>query len=56
MLVIVPNIVHDQINEALDQAFIECPEAKKERDALYNQLLAYFNEHGVIPSFSLRKV
>lgn len=54
MLVIVPNALRDRINEAIDIALIECPGAKCERDELYQQLLEYFNEHGVIPEFKIQ--
>jgi hypothetical protein len=32
-----------------------CPEAEKERESLCRKLLEYFDEHGVIPDFSIRK-
>lgn len=55
MLVIVPNAVSQAINNALDMAIKECPEAEGSRDALYHELLQYFDENGVIPDFSLCK-
>ncbi len=55
MLVVVPNKLRDKINAKLDAAFAECPEAEFEREGLYSQLLAYFDEHGVVPEFSLVK-
>ncbi len=53
-IIIVPNIVRDKINEKLDEAFKACPQAAGERDSLYNELLGYFDEHGVIPEFTLK--
>lgn len=55
MLVIVPNYIVDEINAKLDAAFAECPEAAKDREALYEQLLGYVNDHGVVPDFSLQR-
>ena len=53
MLVIVPNFLRDAINAKLDEVFKTCPEAEKERESLYQRLLEYFDEHGVIPDFTL---
>jgi hypothetical protein len=55
MVLIIPNYVADAINAKLDIALAECPEAVGDRDALYHQLLGYFDEHGVIPNFSLQR-
>lgn len=55
MLLIIPDFVKDAINTKLDIAFKEVPEAEKDRDVLYHQLLEYFDEHGEIPDFQLRK-
>jgi hypothetical protein len=55
MFVIVPNYIADAINAKLDAALAECPDAAKDRDALYEQLLGYVNEHGVVPDFSLKR-
>ena len=55
MLVIVPDSLRDAINKKLDAALAECPDAEKDREHLYGQLLDYFNEHGVIPDFTLGK-
>ncbi len=54
-LVIVPNYVRDAINAKLDAAIAEEPEAAKERDQLYNTILAYFSEYGSLPEFTLKK-
>ena len=53
MVVIVSDELRDAINEALDRAIAECPKAATERAALFNQLLAYVDEHGVIPDFTI---
>lgn len=56
MILIVQNYVRDAINAALDKALEGFPEeAAKEREALYQWLLGYYDEHGVIPEFKLRK-
>jgi hypothetical protein len=55
MNVIVPNVVSDAINRALDAAIAECPDAAPDRELFYKKLLAYFSDHGSIPEFSLEK-
>lgn len=55
MLVIVPNTLRDAIHRKLDEQIALNPDAEKDREPLYSQLLDYFNEHGVIPDFSLAK-
>ena len=55
MLVVVPDSLRNAINEKLDAAIAQCPDAEKDREVLYSQLLAYFNEHGVVPDFTLAK-
>jgi hypothetical protein len=57
---IVPSALSDAINEEIDKAILELPEADRpvaeaERQNLYGQLLGYFNEYGMIPGFSLRR-
>lgn len=54
-IVIVPNFLRNAINEKLDTAITKCPDAKKDREILYNQLLSYFNEHGELPEFEIIK-
>ena len=31
------------------------PEAEKDREVLYNQLLTYYDEHGVVPDFTIKE-
>lgn len=54
-MVIVPDSLRDAINKKLDIAFAACPEAAKDREIFYHQLLSYFDEHGVIPDFELSR-
>lgn len=54
-MVIVPNYLRDEINARLDAEIVKHPNAAKDRGALYSQLLAYVDEHGVIPDFSLER-
>ena len=54
-MVIVPNELRDAIKAKLDTAIAACPDAAKDRDVLYSQLLAYFDEHGEVPDFGLAK-
>lgn len=56
MIVIVPNCLRDAINAKLDKAIEACPEAAKDREQLYDRLLAYFDEYGVVPDFTIQKV
>jgi uncharacterized protein YutE (UPF0331/DUF86 family) len=49
--VIVPESLRMAIESALDAAIAACPCADADRTELYSQLLAYFDEHGVIPEF-----
>jgi hypothetical protein len=55
MIVIVPNCLRDAINKKLDDWYKIIPEAEKERDAHYQICLNYFDEHGEIPEFEIRK-
>jgi hypothetical protein len=48
MFVVVPDSLHD--------AIAEVPDAARDRDHLYSQLLSYFNEHGSLPEFSLTAI
>jgi hypothetical protein len=54
-LVIVPNELRDAINAKLDAAIATEPGAALDRDELYSQLLAYFDEHGQLPEFVIAK-
>lgn len=55
MFYVIPNSLRDAINAKLDEQFALVPDAAKDREVLYGQLLDYFAEHGVIPDFSLEK-
>lgn len=55
MIVIVPNSLRDAINEKLDAAYLEVPEAAIEREFHYHALLDYFNDYGELPEFRLEK-
>ena len=54
-IVIVPNVLRDAINAKLDKAIQQCPGAEAERELLYERLLAYFMDYGIVPDFSLTK-
>lgn len=53
MLYIVPDSLRDAINAKLDAALAEVPDAAPDRDLFYEQVLSYFNQHGVLPDFSI---
>ena len=55
MMVIVPNYLAAELNQRLDAEIAKHPPAAKDREVLYSQLLAYVNEHGAIPDFSLQR-
>lgn len=55
MLVIVPNALSDAIYAAIDKALNGRPCVPEERESLYHRLLGYYDEHGVIPDFTLRE-
>ena len=60
-LVIVPNDLQDALNRALGSALAGCPdvmcrdleEIEAICSALYDQLLAHYDEHGEIPDFTI---
>ena len=53
--VVVPNYISDQINQKLDAEIAANPGAEIDRPHLYQQVLAYFDEHGEIPDFTIAK-
>ena len=56
-MVIVPDSLREAIDTAIDKALINAPaEAAVDREHYFNQLLAYFDENGVLPDFSIGKV
>lgn len=54
-MVIVPNELADAIYEKLDAEIAKHPDAAVDRAIFFDQLLAYYDQHGVIPEFSLAK-
>lgn len=55
MMLVVPNYLAAEINALLDAEIAKVPDAAKDRDVLYSQILEYVNDHGVLPQFSLVK-
>ena len=53
--VIVPDSLSSAINLKLDIAIAACPAAAADRAELYRELVAYFDEHGEIPEFELKR-
>jgi hypothetical protein len=53
MIAIIPNELRSAIEKKLSAAFLKAPEAQKDKDIYFNQLLEYFDEHGEIPDFEL---
>lgn len=55
MFYVVPNELADAINAKLDEAIAAYPEVSTaDREQAFRVLVAYFNEHGIIPTFSFR--
>ena len=50
---IVPDALRDALNQRLDEAFKDFPDAEKDREFLYGQLLEAFAKYGKIPEFTL---
>jgi hypothetical protein len=53
--VIVPNWLRHFIDGQLDAALSQCPEAVGERDQLFKQAVAYYDQHGTLPPFTIQK-
>lgn len=49
MFMIVPNYISEAIYAVLDKELEKCPDAKKDREVLYSQILSFYNEHGFVP-------
>ena len=52
-MVVVPNALSEAINAALEVAIAAVPAAAKDHAVLYDQLLAFYDEHGYLPEFTL---
>ena len=52
--VIVYNELRYAIYRKVDEALEAAPEFRSERESIYRDILAYYDEHGTIPDFSLR--
>ena len=55
-MVIVPNELRDAINKKLDEKSEGLIYPESDRELMYNQLLDYYDNHGVIPDFDLKQV
>lgn len=53
---IVPDSLREAIMAKIDAEIAKHPDAEKDREHLYSQLLGYFNAHGVVPDFSLAPI
>ena len=53
MLVIVPTNLSNELYRKIDQQLDMLPQLKHERENIYSNLLAYYNEHGAIPDFKI---
>lgn len=55
MFVVLPNYIAGRIDQKLDAAIALHPDAEKDRSVLRLRLIAYFDEHGIVPDFELEK-
>ena len=53
MFVAVPNYLANEIYARIDAQLELCPEVKPHRQDIFRDLVGYFDEHGVIPEFTL---
>jgi len=53
MILIVPECLRIALEAKIDVQLEACPEVKPHREEIYRDLLAYVDEHGVIPEFTL---
>lgn len=51
--VVVPNALSDAIYKKIDAALANQPKLKRQRENIYKDLLAYYDEHGVVPDFTV---
>jgi hypothetical protein len=54
MSYIVPHTLSEAIYKKVDAALKDQPDAAPDREYFYGILLDYYNEHGVIPDFTLK--
>ncbi len=54
-VVVVFNELRDELYRRIDKELERCPGALPDRQIFYDNLLAYYDEHGVIPEFTLEE-
>ena len=52
---VIPNALRDAIQLKLTEQIKIHPDAEKDRDVLYHKLLNFYDLHGYIPDFTLKK-
>lgn len=55
MIVVVPNELSDAIDKKITLALSGRSCSEKDREIIRNQLIGYYNEHGIIPDFDLSR-
>ena len=55
MLVIIPDYIDDEITAKLDAEIAKHPDAEKDRRELRAQIVAFVDQHGYVPDFTLAK-
>ena len=56
MLVILPIELRERMHKAIDEALQGRPCDEHTREYLFNWLLCYWDEHGIIPVFTLKEM
>lgn len=52
-IVIVPNDLRDALYAKIDEQLVDHPGLIEQRESIYKDLLNYYDEHGVVPDFTL---
>ncbi len=50
---IVPNELRDELYKRIDAQLEKHPVLKNQRELIYEDMLSYFDHHGVIPDFTI---
>lgn len=53
MFLIVPDSLREAIDAKLDAAIALVPDAAKDRENLYHELLSFFDKYGFVPDFTI---
>ena len=54
-LVIVPDYIHDEINQAIEAACVGLDVPDEDKKCAYDAMLNHVNEHGTIPTVAFKE-